>query len=417
MSTPEDLVKKALESGEWKAKKDDKTGRVFYTHTQTRRSVWNLAKELAKAPAEAAAGGKKNIDGLQAEEIAAAEERLKQAREERQQKMQTRAAVEMKLREEIERIEQNNQVLEMEISNLRGPVQAEAAQVEELKRILADHEVSLREVEDEMTTKRDQKNNDLLKLQNKIAILEAQLESEDQFRNSVQKRYDRMSVESLELKRDLSIEEEVSLSLQAQIRETELKSHQLRSKLQIQRSDVTAENEAIRMIEDDVRELATAKSKLEGEISRKQKELEMAKKRKADEVRTAQKVTDAKSSQAAMANLEQLLAAREKELAQLMEADSLLEKNGAFERANSNLRAVLKASIRDEEALRQLCDILEQENQKLAEAIAVARDEKQRLDTMKRQFRLRFTANDPQGEFTAMCAKWASILNEYSSVL
>jgi hypothetical protein len=77
----------------------------------------------------------------------------------------------------------------------------------------------------------------------------------------------------------------------------------------------------------------------------------------------------------------------------------------------------LKASIRDDEALRQLCDVLEQENQKLAEAIAVSRDEKQRLDTMKRQFRLRFTTNDPQGEFTAMCAKWASILFESTCVL
>ena len=414
-SSGEDPVKKALESGEWKAKKDPKSGRTFYVHVQTRRSTWNLAKELAKIASESS--GKKTIDGLQAEEIAAAEERAKINREERQQKMQARAQAEMKLREEIDRIEQNNQVLELEISNLRGPVRSEAAQVEELKRILADHEVSLQDVESELTEKRDQKSNDLLKLQNRIAILEAQLESEDQFHASVQQRYNQMSAERMELKSDLSREESVSLSLQAQIRETETKTQQLRAKLHLQRSDVAAEEEAIKLIEDDVRGLSLAKSKLESEITRKQKELESAKRRKADEERTSQKVTDIKSTQSAIANLEHVLAARERELAQLMEADSLLEKNGAFERANTNLRSVLRASIRDEEALKQLCGILESENQKLAEAVAVARDEKQRLETMKRQFRLRFTTNDPQGEFTAMCAKWSSILNEYTSVL
>lgn len=411
----DDTVQKALESGEWKAKQDPKSGRTFYVHTHSKRSVWNLSKELSKQPAETP--GKKNLDGLQAEEIAAAEERAKITREERQQKMQARAAAEMKLRDEIERIEQNNQVLEMEIANLRGPVQAEAAQVDELKRILADHEGSLREVESDLTTRRDQKNNQLLQLQNRIAVLEAQLDSEEQFRDSIRQRYDKMRAESLELKSDLSREESVSLSLQAQIRETEIKTQQLRGRLQLQRSDVNAEEEAIKMVEDDVRALSLAKSKLEGEITRKQKELELAKARKSDEVRTAQKAPDAKTTQSAVNNLEQLLAAREKELAQLMEADSLLEKNGAYERANTNLRAVLKASIRDDEALRQLSDRLEHENQKLAEAIAVARDEKQRLDTMKRQFRLRFTTNDPQAEFTAMCAKWSSMLNDYKSVL
>lgn len=401
----------ALASGEWRAKTDPKSGRTFYTHTHTKRSVWNLQKELEKA-----GGEKRAVDGLQPEEVVASEERSKISREERQQKMQARAAAELKLREDIERLEQSNQVLELEIANLKGPVQSEAAQVEELKRILADHEVSMHEVETELGVRREQKNNELLQLQSRIGLLESQLESQEQFRESIRARYDKMTAESMELKSDLSREETAALQIQAQIRETEAKTHELKARLQLQRTDIANEEEAIKLIEDDVRALAMSKARLAGEIQRRKQELEQAKKRRADEKAAAaasgSDARSARNSQHAMKNLESVLAAREKELAQLMEADALLEKNGALERCNQNLRAVLKASIRDEEALQRLAELLERENQKLAEAVAAAREEKHRIETARRQFRLKFMTDDPNGEFASMCLRWSQALQD-----
>ena len=406
-----DPVAAALASGEWKAKNDPRSGRTFYVHSHTKRSVWNLQKELAKA--QTADGGKTTIDGLQADEIQAAEERAQTTREERQAKLQARASAELKLREDIERLEQGNHAHEMEIANLTGPVQAEAAQIEELTRILADHRVSLRGVESELTVKREQKNAELLHLQSRIAMMEARLESEEKFRSSIKARYDKMLGESLELKTDLSREEVGSLKLQAQIRETEAKTQQIKARLQLQRADIAHEEEAIKLAEDDVRSLALSKSKLESEIARRTKDLQLAKKRRAEENTTA-KATDMRSSQTAIKNLEDVLTTRERELAQLMEADALLERNGALERANGHLRAVMKSAIRDEEALQQLSELLERENQKLAESVAHARDEQHRLDTMRRQFRLKFTTADMHGEVAALCAKWAVALQEYS---
>ena len=83
-----EAVEKALSSGEWKEKSDPKSGRKFFVHSHTKRSVWNLQKELAKQTQEKE--GKKTMDGLQADEIAAAEERAKITLEERQAKAQAR---------------------------------------------------------------------------------------------------------------------------------------------------------------------------------------------------------------------------------------------------------------------------------------------------------------------------------------
>lgn len=45
-----DPVKEALASGEWEEKKDPKTGRTYYVNRKTKKTTWDLAKELSQQP-------------------------------------------------------------------------------------------------------------------------------------------------------------------------------------------------------------------------------------------------------------------------------------------------------------------------------------------------------------------------------
>ena len=44
----DDPVAKALESGDWHEKKDEKSGRTYYYNSKTKETTWNLAKKLAE---------------------------------------------------------------------------------------------------------------------------------------------------------------------------------------------------------------------------------------------------------------------------------------------------------------------------------------------------------------------------------
>ena len=50
-----EAVKNALASGEWTERKDPKTGKTYYTHKVTKKTTWNLEKELADVAIPAAA--------------------------------------------------------------------------------------------------------------------------------------------------------------------------------------------------------------------------------------------------------------------------------------------------------------------------------------------------------------------------
>jgi hypothetical protein len=72
-------VRKALESGEWAEKKDPKSGRSYYVQRETKKTVWDLEKELggaepaatATATAPAAATGDAATDAASASQPAA----------------------------------------------------------------------------------------------------------------------------------------------------------------------------------------------------------------------------------------------------------------------------------------------------------------------------------------------------------
>ncbi|ORC87337.1 uncharacterized protein TM35_000221360 [Trypanosoma theileri] len=192
-----DAVRAALESGLWREKKDQKSGRSYFVNTQTRVSVWDLARELARSQPTTKTTTAKTKGKDTAESLTA--ERKEQARRWQQQ--------ESNLTERVMALEREKVRLESEITVLQEPARAEAEVLQEQHQQLCDAKKSLEAIMASDLQLRREKTMELQQLQTKLDTLRLNRQQELEAFAVLKKRLAQLQQEHAEAVVDLEREE------------------------------------------------------------------------------------------------------------------------------------------------------------------------------------------------------------------
>ncbi|RNF05093.1 hypothetical protein TraAM80_04740 [Trypanosoma rangeli] len=208
----EEAVRAALESGAWREKKDPKSGRTYYTNAQTRVSVWNLAKELAKPQQRQTSAEEATLSKLKS---------LQSLGDERKAQAKQWQAEEEALMQLVTELEREKAQLESEITIMRGPTEAEAAALQEEQKRLQDAKQSFEVVVSEELRKQEEKTAELHQLQARLVTLRQERQEELEVFESLSKRLGKLREEHAEVLTDLRHEEAVEESLQDELQREE----------------------------------------------------------------------------------------------------------------------------------------------------------------------------------------------------
>lgn len=262
-------VDAALASGEWKAKVDAKSGRTYYVNTQTKKTCWNLAKELAAASEPVAV------------EPRAAVKTAEQLREERHDRSRRRSETEQALRDKVSQLESHKVELETEIARLKGPVEHEVEALAELRRAVGDQKFAVETVAREAAEKRATREKELHAAQAKVQSLLSIVEDEKAHRDAVEARQRQLTAEGMELKADVSKELANTEALRSSVRVAERKVEEAKSELARNQSELAARQAAVSEAEKTLVELSKRRSEAQESIERMKQQKEFLSKQLA----------------------------------------------------------------------------------------------------------------------------------------
>lgn len=373
-------VEEALASGTWKERVQPGTGRKYYVHVLTKKSVWNLEAHLKK-------GGGVADDGVQ-------QPSPKSVRDERHEKMRKRAEAEAQLRATIASLEAQKVELEAEVARLQGPVEAETAAVLALRQELSDAGFSLQAVEQEVMEKRRQRTAELRDIQTRVAALQSVAESERKHREAVEHRHGQLVAESLDLKADITKEQVTADALRQSVRAAELKLDEATAELARQRAEIAGKEQEVAAAERDLAAVTKRKAFVASEVERLKLQIAEVRHeigRSSADSGTSSSVgikgsrTAAASKGAAADSLDLLkdLALRyETKRKALNDLVKLEEEEGdvtACHHSNNKLRRLIDDATKDRDALEKLLRILNGEVQHASTTIAEYRGRLQEL--------------------------------------
>lgn len=258
----EERVAEALASGLWK-ERTAPNGKKYFVHVKTKKSVWNLAKELAQEAATSSS----------ATTAEAPSPSSKGVREERLEKARRRQEEESHLNSQIAALERQKIKLEGEIALLQGPVEAEAAAIEELKKNLMDQKQSVDLVAREVTQRRKERMQELSVMEARVAKLEAAKESDVAHRETMRRRHQQLLAETEDLRSDLLREGAATEALRESARAAELRLDQVKLELNGFQAAAEQKRELMAKLEADVVNASKEKALVEERVAALKKEL------------------------------------------------------------------------------------------------------------------------------------------------
>jgi chromosome segregation ATPase len=368
MPTDEERIAEALASGLWREKVDAKTGRKYYVNTRTKQSVWSLIAELDK----------------QAAVTSQTAPLTRNLREERQEKLKKKAEQANELKISVATLEQKKVEMEAELARLRAPVEAETKQLEELRAQVNDMKFSLRVVENESSEKRKAREAELRTAQAKVEALKTQVDAEKQHKHSVEMRRMQLNAEALDLKQDLHKEQVNTEALKATLRAAERKQEEAKAELSRLDTEIAAEEELVRLAQDDLEALAKQKN----EIIKKIQEATAQKNELSERVALVKNNDKSRSLEQQGNNLlNQLVVKYETKKRQLKLLSQSQDAEGEarrLEQSNGKLRTLLAAANRDKETLMALADCLEKETNRIKDLTAFYQSEMEKARLQNR---------------------------------
>lgn len=353
----------ALASGQWKEHVAP-NGRKFYRHVVTKKPVWNLAKELAamaaqedKNPAAATPGSPTTTSVIPENER---QERIARAKKRQEEESQLNAA--------ISQLERQKTKLETEIAILQGPVEADAAAVEELSHLLANRRAGVEQVSGEVAARRKEKHTQLQALLAKIQRLEATKESEAVHHAELSARHDRLNAETLELKADLLREQASAEALRASVTAARQRVEQVKQQLARAQRETEQKRQLVLDVEQQVRLASDTKFEAEKRVLALQGRLELLNaelaQRKAmsfAQQEAARNASGEVHESELISSLLQKVHQKKKLLKQLRERATREEHVEDMTEQAIQLRRVIHDAKRDRAHLRKLCDGMEEQ--------------------------------------------------------
>ena len=358
-------VAQALASGEWKQKVDVKTGKKYFVHVESKRSVWNLEKELARrtqAPSATTlrAGGS----------ASATLEKL--TRDERHQRARMRVEAETTLKAQITQLEQSKVDLEMEIARLIGPIELETAALGDMQAQQGDKQGALIALQQEARERRRARDAELQSIQKRVMMLQGAFDSSKSHREALEARHKQLMVEAHELKADLEKELHNTDTLKQSLVAMDSKAADAKLELARLHSKLAEREREIAVAEDDLRAAHATANELRAAIEERQA-LKLELTAKIKRVREVQQTAYARSAD--RVDLSQEYSRKLKQLSILERHQDAVETAGSLEVGNAKLQQLILAAQRDQTALARMNAVVLRECQRVAESLATLRRE------------------------------------------
>ena len=264
----EKLVADALASGEWKEKVDANRGnRKYYVNTKTKKSVWDLAKELQNG------AGASGQEKAAKKEPVKEESHLDQLREDRLQKARKRAEAEAQINLAIANLERQKVDLETEIARLQGPLEQEAAAIALLKREVDDARGSMQTVAKDTMQRRRERNAELHEIRARVQKIETTKENELQHIAAVKERHNRLQNEASELRQDLLKEQATAENLRTAVRESQKRLDAADAELTQMKSQIGQKEQLVFEAEQEVISICKKRAETEANVEKMQQEV------------------------------------------------------------------------------------------------------------------------------------------------
>jgi chromosome segregation ATPase len=369
----EKLVADALASGEWKEKVDVNRGnRKYYVNTKTKKSVWDLAKELSGA-----AGGTQ--EKPVAKEKPKEESQLDHLREDRLQKARRRAEAEAQINVAISNLERQKVDLETEIARLQGPLEQEAATIAQLKREVEDARGSMQTVAKDTMQRRRERNAELQQIRARVQKIESTKENELQHLAAVKERHLRLQAEAHELRQDLLKEQSTAESLRSAVRESQLKLQGAEAELNHMKTQIQLKEQAVMEAEQEVVSICKKRAEAEAHTEQLQREMSdlrarLVKKQKAmslfgvpsSPMLQAAGGAAATTSMEVLAVLAQRVQSKKRALHDLSKSADREFDVSALQHQNARLMHLVNDAKRDAEVLQRMAAVLSHESKRTA---------------------------------------------------
>ncbi|KAF8301785.1 hypothetical protein TcYC6_0050980 [Trypanosoma cruzi] len=370
----DEAVRAALESGVWREKKDPKSGKTYYVNVQTRVSVWNLAKELARLQQQ-----QKFTEEMELRK----QKKLRSLAEERQAQAKKWQEEEEALMQRMAELEREKARLESEITILQGPTEVEAASLQEEQSRLLDVKQSLELIVSEELRKRRESAAELQQLQARLEALRQERQEELGMFESLRKRLEQLRQEHAEALADLQREEAVEESLREELQREE---RQLEDALH----EEVRLKELLKMREDEVDRM---KAELKAVCQRKA-ELQQQHQRLLEEV--AESAMGAAedtlqepppSSSLLLSHLQREVANRKKSLRHLMQQQRLAKEAEWMEAESAELRRFTALAEREAQRLAQFSRELSDQVRAVTPLLEAVKHDVQQLEEEMEELR------------------------------
>ncbi|ESS64531.1 hypothetical protein TCDM_07363 [Trypanosoma cruzi Dm28c] len=370
----DEAVRAALESGVWREKKDPKSGKTYYVNVQTRVSVWNLSKELARLQQQ-----QKSTEEMELRK----QKKLQSLAEERQAQAKKWQEEEEALMQRMAELEREKARLESEITILQGPTEVEAASLQEEQSRLLDAKQSLELIVSEELRKRRESAAELQQLQARLDALRQERQEELGMFESLRKRLEQLRQEHAEALGDLQREEAVEESLREELQREE---RQLEDALH----EEARLKELLKMREDEVDRM---KAELKAVCQRKA-ELQQQHQRLVEEV--AESAMGAAedtlqepppSSSLLLSHLQREVANRKKSLRHLMQQQRLAKEAEWMEAESAELTRFTALAEREAKRLAQFSRELSDQVRAVTPLLEAVKHDVQQLEEEMEEFR------------------------------
>lgn len=364
--TSEERIAEALASGIWKERVAP-SGKKYYVNAKTKKSVWQtqFAKEL-----EADEASKSKDIASPSSPAAGSTVLSKELREERLEKARRRQEEESQLNISIAQLERQKIKLENELSILQGPIEAEAAAIEDLKKQLSDQKQSVDTVAKEVAVRRKEKLAELQAMLAKVQKMESAKENEAAHQEAMRKRHAQLVSETQELQSDLLREQATAEALKQATRAAELKLGQANEELRILQGELERKRGILRGLDADVVLASKKKAEADQRLADLEKTAAELEKRveKRRQLTYAQKELEKKRSGASdemsmLIALMNKVEQRRRQLKELKQKAEVQENVLSLQTQNAKLKQLTADAARDKEQLGHLCKMLEQQTQ------------------------------------------------------